>query len=434
MQSVFSFFHSRFGSISGYRLRLIFAIIVGYAAYYTLRVNFSFALPYIAKEFSYSKTELGMLMSLFSLVYGVGKFFAGVLGDNISPRILICMGLFVSGIANILIPSAGTIFAMSVLLTINALSQSTGWPPCVKLLNKVFDRSEIGGVWGLCNSAHAIGSGLVALIAPILIIKMSWSFVFYAPAILSFLLLGFLFFFLRPPLANEKASFSIKKHEDPSYREYLFSEVFRNPIVWLMCLTNVSLYMTRVGFLYWLPTYLLEYKEVSIAKAGTQLLVFEFLGILGGIVAGYLSDSIHGSRRASIGCLFVLGSFSLLLLTMSFEKNQEVLFFICFSAIGFFIYGTQVLVGLIANDHVHVNVSGCTTGLVGTFGYLGSAISGVGLGFLADNYGWEGAFAVLAGCSAFCLACFISVRIILITRKSFQPKPIFNQTTIQRRF
>ena len=59
---------------------------------------------------------------------------------------------------------------------------------------------------------------------------------------------------------------------------------------------------------------------------------------------------------------------------------------------GFFIYGPQALVGIAVTNQATKKAAGTANGLVGIFGYLSTAVSGIGIGWLADNYGWDAVF------------------------------------------
>ncbi len=68
-------------------------------------------------------------------------------------------------------------------------------------------------------------------------------------------------------------------------------------------------------------------------------------------------------------------------------------------AIGFFIYGPIMLVGLHALDLVPKKAAGTAAGFTGFFGYaFGSAIAGTGVGWIADHWGWHGVFGTMVAC------------------------------------
>src|SRR5690606_41383177 len=56
------------------RLQVFIGIFVGYAAYYFVRKNFSFAVKDLQDALGYSKAELGFAMSAISIAYGLSKF------------------------------------------------------------------------------------------------------------------------------------------------------------------------------------------------------------------------------------------------------------------------------------------------------------------------------------------------------------------------
>ena len=59
---------------------------------------------------------------------------------------------------------------------------------------------------------------------------------------------------------------------------------------------------------------------------------------------------------------------------------------------GFFIYGPQALVAIIAANLATKKAAGSAVGLTGLFGYLSTVVSGVGVGWLAETHGWDAAF------------------------------------------
>ena len=61
----------------------------------------------------------------------------------------------------------------------------------------------------------------------------------------------------------------------------------------------------------------------------------------------------------------------------------------------FFIYGPQALLGIAMSNQATKEASATANGILGVFGYASTLISGVGLGFIADRYGWNSIYAVI---------------------------------------
>ena len=75
-------------------------------------------------------------------------------------------------------------------------------------------------------------------------------------------------------------------------------------------------------------------------------------------------------------------------------------------AIGFLIYGPIMIIGLQSLDLVPKKAAGTAAGFTGFFGYVfGSAISGLGVGWIADRWGWGGVFATMVACCLMTMAC-----------------------------
>jgi OPA family glycerol-3-phosphate transporter-like MFS transporter len=66
---------------------------------------------------------------------------------------------------------------------------------------------------------------------------------------------------------------------------------------------------------------------------------------------------------------------------------------------GFFIYGPQTLVGISGAELGSKRAAAAANGLTGTFGYLGGAVSGVGIGKIADLWGWNAVFLFFGICA-----------------------------------
>jgi OPA family glycerol-3-phosphate transporter-like MFS transporter len=74
-------------------------------------------------------------------------------------------------------------------------------------------------------------------------------------------------------------------------------------------------------------------------------------------------------------------------------------------AIGFFIYGPIMMIGLHALDLVPKKAAGTAAGFTGFFGYFfGSAPSGAGVGWIAEKFGWNGVFITMIACCILAIA------------------------------
>ena len=66
--------------------RIMLSTIVGYALYYFVRKNLSVAMPVMETELGISKSKLGLFLTAHGVLYGVSKFFHGIIGDRVNAR------------------------------------------------------------------------------------------------------------------------------------------------------------------------------------------------------------------------------------------------------------------------------------------------------------------------------------------------------------
>ncbi|WP_145447731.1 MFS transporter, partial [Staphylococcus hominis] len=75
-------------------------------------------------------------------------------------------------------------------------------------------------------------------------------------------------------------------------KEILFKYVLNNKWVWAIAFTNIFVYFVRYGVLDWAPTYLSEEKHFDLSASGWAYFLYEWAGIPGTLLCGYLSDKL----------------------------------------------------------------------------------------------------------------------------------------------
>ena len=76
-----------------WQYRTIIATMLGYALFYFVRKNFSFAIPGLAAEYGISNTSFGIIMTVVGLIYGLSRFLNGLLADRMNGRWHMSIGL-----------------------------------------------------------------------------------------------------------------------------------------------------------------------------------------------------------------------------------------------------------------------------------------------------------------------------------------------------
>lgn len=181
------------------------------------------------------------------------------------------------------------------------------------------------------------------------------------------------------------------KEEHPSPKE-LIMKVINNRLLWYVCMANMFFYIVRLGILNWAPTFLRELKGASLMESGWQVAGYDVAGMLGGIMAGWISDHFFKGRRGPVSVIYMSLLIVCLFCLWWLPNDNQMLSTLTMMVLGFLVYGPQVLAGVALADIASKKAAGMANGLMGTFAYLGSALSGICVGWIADHYGWNGGF------------------------------------------
>jgi OPA family glycerol-3-phosphate transporter-like MFS transporter/OPA family sugar phosphate sensor protein UhpC-like MFS transporter len=198
------------------------------------------------------------------------------------------------------------------------------------------------------------------------------------------------------------------EREDIDFKRFVRRHVFANPAIWLVSLANFFLYTVRYAIVDWGPTFLKEMKGCELQHAGWMVAGYEIFGIIGMLVSGWLMDRVFQGRGGR-ACLFYMAACTACVF-LFWKLNITSVFLngLLLCLVGFFIYGPQCLVGVIAANLATKRAAATAIGFTGFFGYLSGVLSGWGLGLIVERSGWNAGFAVLtlAGVAATALFAF----------------------------
>ncbi len=395
-----------------WRIHIMVSMYIGYAVFYLTRKNFSYAMPAIITDLGWDKADIGLMGTLFYLTYGISKFISGIVSDRSNPRYFMGLGLIATGIINILFGLSSSIVALSILWVLNAWFQGWGWPACSKLLTTWYSRSERGGWWSVWNTAHNLGGAMIPIIVGYTVLRYGWRYSFFIPGVIAVIVGCLLCWRLRdkpttmglPSIGHWRKDYLEIAHENTgkglSQKQILTRYVLSNKYIWLLGLSYILVYIVRTAINDWGNLYLTEQYGYSLITANSALSLFEIGGFLGSLVAGWGSDKIFSGNRGPMILLFSMGIFLSVAALWLMPIVSFALQAVCLFAIGFFVFGPQMLIGMAAAECSHKDSVGAATGFVGLFAYMGAALAGYPLAIITQHFHWTGFFVVISVAAA----------------------------------
>ena len=410
--------------------RTIIVLCVGYALYYFVRKNLGIAIPAMEAELGISKTQLGIFLTLHSIIYGFSRFVNGMLVDRFSKKRIMSLGLLLTCAVNLIIcfspklngmmnlldadgkATLGLVYLIGSLWVLNGYLQGMGVPPCMSLLAHWVKPTELATKQSLWNVSHTLGAGIVVALCGFMLDHYgysAWYLCFVVPALIALVGVPLIWFGLKddptevglPPVekmdeskaASENSSAELENIDNAKYKQIINKMVFANPFIWIIAISNFCVYVIRLTILDWGASFLTEEKGMDIAAAGGLLATTEIVGgTMGMLLAGWLSDKLFKSK-AHRTCFFCI-VFATLTFFLFWRCESLALSFVFLLLSAFFIYGPQALYGVCASQQATKYAAGTGNGIVGIFGYLSSVVSGVMFGAMADAGGWDSVFPV----------------------------------------
>ena len=435
------------------RLKVFIGIYFGYAAYYLVRKNLSFAgADMIALDYI-DKSGLGDAMAGMPIAYAVSKFLMGSLSDRSDARKFLVVGLIIAATVMMsvgFIPYSSSIavngaILFAFMLVVGWMS-GMGWPPCGRIMAHWFSQNERSFKMSIWNTSHNTGSGTLALLASAGVVVFasmgiaeSWRAAFIFPAAVALCVAIFCWWALRdtpescglPSIEeyrNDYSSRKAAKGEETKipFRRLFVDYVFKNHLLWMIAFANVFVYFVRYGISDWSPTYLQETGLMTSLESRFAFSLYEYSGIPGTIICGWISSRFFQGRCAPVVVLYLaMVTIGVLLYWNAAAvagllgvESVSTIVYCALSMTGFSIYGPIALIGIQALSFVPKNAAGTAAGFVGLFGYLlGDAIlSKIVVGQVAgSSLGWNAIFCM------FVVGALSAMIISMITwRKEYQ--------------
>ena len=395
------------------RLKVFLGIFLGYAAYYLVRKNLSLAAPGMIEEGLIDKAGAGVAMSGIPIAYAFSKFLMGSLSDRSDARKFMTVGLILSSLVMIIAGSISypigcngsygvTTWTMFAFMVLAGWLSGMGWPPCGRVLAHWFSTNERSFKMSVWNTAHNVGNGTLGVLIPLGIVIFTafgigetWRAAFIVPAVVAMMFALFCWWTIRdtpescglPSIEKYRNDYSGAKsaagEEDKiPFRRLFVDYIFKNKMLWMIGFANIFIYFIRYGVADWSPTYLTETFKWDDESASFAFAIFEYAGIPGTILGGWISSKYFNGRCAPINVMFMI---AVVLGIVAYWQADVIstftaipikwIIYTSLALVGGAVYAPVAMIGIQGLALVPKNAAGTVAGFLSLFGYLfGDAI------------------------------------------------------------
>ena len=395
-------------------------LTVGYAGFYLCRSNLSVVTPLITAEFlaagvsrADARVKIGIIVSLSTFAYAVGKFVGGMLGDLGGGRrnFLVGMGGAVAFTGLFTLGGAGYVPVFTLAWMGNRLLQSLGWPGMMKIAGRSFRYQTFGVVAGVLSLSYLFGDAAArAFMGTLLAHGVGWRGVFLIDAaVLAAWLVVTIRFLREKPAALGSREFppspgSVYRSDGsagaappPVGLVGLLVPLLTSGPFLTACGLSLAMTLLRETFNNWTPEYFVEVLKLSPSAAATNSAYFPLLGGVSVLLAGWLGDRLGRGGRAAIITVGLVLSGGVMYGVGAADAARPMWGVAVVSFVGFLLIGPySYLAGAVSLDFGGSRGAATTCGIIDGVGYLASVMAGDTFARGLKHYGWGPAFHLLA--------------------------------------
>ena len=394
---------------------VLFLISLMYLLTYMDRSNISVAAPAITKEFGLSKTAMGLVFSAFLWAYAIGQIPGGWLGDRFGPRRVLLAIIPFWSLTVIVTGLTTGVMSLTVTRFVLGLSEAGAFPIATRAMQLWFPKSERGLVHGVTHSFSRFAVATTPFVAVSIMVAFGWRAIFYIFGVVGIVWSAAFFAFYRnrpeehngvnqaelAHIRGRDQSGLINVSMDPKLRPAVpWKIIFGSPNMWYIACAYGCFFYGTYFFLTWFPTYLLEYRHLSLKSLGVVASLPLLVGMVGDVAGGSLTDRVYkktgklkfARRIVAAPCMLI----SAACLIPAATTRSAVTAILCLTASLFFL---EMVIGpawAVPMD-VGGEYSGTVTGVMNMAGALAGSLSPVIFGFFAQRGFWIAPFLVTAG-------------------------------------
>jgi predicted MFS family arabinose efflux permease len=373
--------------------------------------------PHMMKDLHLSYQQLGSLIGILSLAWGVFSITMGRLSDRIGRRRIMIGAMVMFSLLSSFSGFAGGFLSLLLVRAVMGVAEGAFTPTSVAAVGEASHPSRRGFNQGLQLSMFALmGLGLAPIIATQLLrVLPSWHWVFAVSAIPGLIVAVLIAVLLRDHPRSELAqSVAAKTSEKPRW-----SALFRSRNVVLAMLATLCAMAGIFVIGAMVPNYLVDYLHLDTEHMGFVVSAIGFGGFFGEFGLAGVSDFI--GRRATAVVSFVGAAVSLYLFA-GIGANPTLLFIVLF-VVSFFALGLLGLfTGPIATEAAPLGLVASAIGITsGTGEIFGGGVAPAVAGYIAQHYGIQFTLQFALGgliCGAFVSLALLETAPRLVARRA----------------
>jgi sugar phosphate permease len=403
-----------------FRWNVLVWLLIGGVINYLDRANLAIAAPGMIQDLGLTRTQIGLLGTVFSWTYAVMQLPAGWIIDRFGAKKTYAIGMIWWSVATWLTGVVGSIGALIAMRVLLAMGEAPCWPTGAKITAAWFPGKERGFATGIWDSSSKWGPAFAPALLVSLMIAFGWRSLFHVTGAVGIVFAILFLLMYRNPKESKRLSreeFAYIEAGGGGHEHSLATStlkwraLFTHRSVWGMVLGYFCAIWLWNLFLVFLPLYLLDRFHISLTQLGIYASIPWFGGAIGEIAAGWIARTMvdrnvaspMGAKRIVIVCCSVAAG----VCAIALPFVQSIGATICLMTLGLaFISATIGNAWALAADIAPSSLVASVSSVQNFGGYFGGAFSPVIAGLIVDRTGSYSLAFIIGGAIAASAALF----------------------------
>jgi sugar phosphate permease len=392
-------------------------IVAGLVFFITL-INFidrsaiSFVIEPLKKEFHFTDTQFGMILSAFGLGYVLLTALGGWLVDRMGPRLIWSLAAISWSICVGLLGFAVGLWSFIGIRVLLGVTEGPHFPAMSRTISNWLPSSERARALSLGLVAIPLSAVIGAPITSYLVIDLGWRMMFFVISGIG-IIWAFLWYWLFRDRPEDSAYVGEAERQLITESTSKIVERKDPPVNWRFVLTHPTLIANNIAYFafgymlffatLWLPGYFLTQHGLNLKSVGWYLTIPWLIGAIFLKAGGFLSDWLYkktGNRRLARSHLIWASQLcaAIFFVLLSFTHSLGLSIFFLSLGLGFGLMPQPAFFSVnidVAKEYPATS-QGITSSCLSLAGILAPLLTGWLLD-LTQNY--QGAFLLLAGLS-----------------------------------
>ncbi len=373
------------------------------------RLSYSSVMAELIVTEGFTKSQAGLIGTALCVVYGIFQIFSGMIGDSISPKKLIFLGVMGSAVLNLSMGISHSYHIMLGVWALNGIFQSFVWSPVARIFAEMMPPDYRKKACSNAAITYPLATVIIYLFASVMLATLGWRCVFLISA--GLMIVVSVFWYIRMGWYENQTEMHgdietvMLNEQEQSSEGSLFQLMLVSGVIFAV-VGALAHGMLRDGIQSWVPTLMTENFHFGTSISVALAIILPLINISGVFITKAISKNhIHNELNGSAG-FFVVTIVSLFILYFVCGSSALLSLLMMTIASTCMVGSNIMIINLMPIHFGTIGRSSSITGVLNCSAYLGSALSSYGIGAVADHFGWRAAilvwllFSVFALCTA----------------------------------